>query len=420
MIPLYAGEAASRVLQDRLSVPFQSETAVSKAVSEVITQVQTQGDGALTALAQKFGDTIRPEGFRLTPAEIDAAIQRVPEDTKAVLTHAAQNINAFAQAVMANIKPFQLNQPGFQVGMDYRPVERVACYVPGGRYPLPSTALMTALTAKAAGVSEVLILCPKLVDEVIYAGHLAGVSAFYQLGGAQAVAAVAFGTQSLPKVDMLVGPGNAYVTEAKRQLQGILGIDMLAGPSEVTLIADETANPDWVALDLLAQAEHDPDARVYLLTTSASLGETVGQKVLEYHQQLQLPAFVLDALKASAILVFETLDACVNASNQIAPEHLEVHVADPMALKAKLTDYGAVFLGHQACVPHGDYLAGPNHTLPTAKTARFSGSLSPLTFLRAQTWFYPEGDITRLSQDTVHFAQLEGLTAHAASAQARL
>lgn len=419
MIPVLTCDTLPDELKKAVYLDHMDDDRLSQSVREIVRQVRYEGDQALKALAERFGDP-HPKKLMLDDPEVKAAIDRIPSETKTVLTRAAENIRCFAQAIMDQCRPVSLDRDGFQVGMDYKPVSRVACYVPGGRYPLPSTALMTAMTARVAGVEDIWILSPVLKDEVLYAGSLSGVSGFYQLGGAQAVAAVAFGTASIDPVDMIVGPGNAYVTEAKRQLQGIIGIDMLAGPSEVAIIADNGANPHWLALDMLAQAEHDPNARAYLFTNSSDLAHQVKDWIERLKQDMALPEFLRESMDHSAIYVFPSLEHCVDASNVLAPEHLELQVSDPVALKSKLTHYGALFMGYAATVPFGDYMAGPNHTLPTGRTARFAGGLTPLTFLRPQSWIKPGSAITSLAEDTYQFATLEGLVAHAQAAKARL
>jgi histidinol dehydrogenase len=279
---------------------------------------------------------------------------------------------------------------------------------------------MTVTTAKVAGVPEIILVSPRLCDEVIVAGHLAGATAFYQLGGAQAIAALALGTETIQSVDVIAGPGNAYVTEAKRQLQGTVGIDMLAGPSEVGIIADAQANPRWVAMDLLAQAEHDPMARAYLMTDSMVLAEAVQQAMVSLMDEITLPGFLAESIHESAILVLDSLEQCAEVANQMAPEHLQLNIADPPCLRPLLLNYGALFVGYRATVPFGDYMAGPNHTLPTGRTARFCGGLTPLTFLRPQSWIeVPAGGGKRLARETADFAALEGLHGHAAAAKFR-
>ncbi len=421
MIPVYQGVEAVVQLQRIQQQTMQSENAtIYETVKNIIEQVRDGGDAALCQFCEEFGDPIL-DGFILSPAQVQTAVEQVPTETRELLHRAAQNIRMFGEAIMRSVQPSRLTHDGFSVGLDWRPVERVACYAPGGRYPLPSTALMTAITAQVAGVPEICIVSPDLQPATVYAGILAGVTQFYSLGGAQAVAALAYGTASISTVDMLVGPGNAYVTEAKRQLQGIIGIDMLAGPSEVAIIADAQAKPEWVALDLLAQAEHDPNARAYLLTDSPSLAEQTQQALQAMiRQHPNLPAYLRESADWGSIFVLRSIPHCIDSVNTLAPEHLELLVVDPLSLKESLKHYGTLFMGYHTPVPVGDYMAGPNHTLPTGRTARFSGALNPMTFLRPQGWIHTSAETTSLLADTRNFAQLEGLTAHALSAGCRI
>jgi histidinol dehydrogenase len=379
--------------------------------------VRLRGDEAIASFAGRFGD--KPPRAVPCGGEILAS-SKLPDKTKHVLASAAERIKKFAEQVMSLARPVSVAYSEYNVGFEFKPVARAACYIPAGRYPLPSTALMTAVTAKVAGVKEVVIFSPDLRDEILYAGALAGIDQFYEIGGAQAVAAAAYGTDTIMPVDIIVGPGNAFVTEAKRQVFGDIGIDMLAGPSEIAIIADGGANPKWIALDLLSQAEHDPNARAYLLTTDEVLAKQVAAEIETAFVRLALPDFVKLSLEKSAILKLPTLDACVQAANRIAPEHLHLHVAEPESLKPLLTNYGALFMGYNATVPYGDYMAGPNHTLPTSRAARFSGGLNPFIFLRGQSWLKVDAPAPELAELTAAFADLEGLTAHSAAASARI
>lgn len=418
LLPIYHGPEAQTFLTQLKQPQLAADTTVQQRASDIIQKVRHSGDMALREICQQLGDAM-PTILSPDHATVQTAMVDLPAQTKTVMDRAAQRIIRFAQAMVDRIGPITVSDTAIQSGVRFQPIHHVACYVPGGRYPLPSTALMTTLTAKAAGVPEITLISPKLGPEVLYAGQLAGVTRYIQLGGAQAVAAMAFGTETIPQAAMVVGPGNAYVTEAKRQLQGLIGIDGLAGPSEVVIIADDTANPNWVAADLIAQAEHDPDARTYLLTPSATLAQAT-QAAL--HQQLAsgaYPEFIQHSLTASGALVLGDIAQCCAAANQLAPEHLELMVNHPESIMAKLTDFGAMFCGHQTPVPIGDYMAGPNHTLPTARAARFSGGLTPLTFLRPQTWMQVTGNDTQIFEDAGVFADLEGLTGHAQSARLR-
>ncbi len=416
MIPILYGDEA---LNFKPIHDEEIESEIENRVKEIIASVRKDKDAALKHWAKKLNDKVS-DNWLLDSDSMDVACKRLPQESKDVLEIAANRIQKYATAVMELIKPVTVENETFQTGMDFKPVQRVACYVPSGRYPLPSTALMTAMTARVAGVKEICICTPSVCDEIIYAAILCGVGEIYQIGGAQAAAAVAFGTQTVKRADMLVGPGNAYVTEAKRQLQGQIGIDMLAGPSEIAIIADGGANPKWLALDLLSQAEHDPGARAYLFTDNNEIAEATAKEIELCLAKLELPEFVKDSIKFNSILVLPSLSKCVDKANELAPEHLQLQVKEPDSLKPGLLNYGALFMGYYASVPHGDYMAGPNHTLPTGGAARYSGALNPLVFLRAQSWMKSRDKADHLGRETAQFAKLEGLTAHAAAALCRI
>jgi histidinol dehydrogenase len=435
-MPVYEGERARNWIESNLGQgrgPNVDQSAgrgksfnsgknekVLQTVSEIIATVGSDGDAGLNAIAMRLGDKA-PQKVILDAAAIASLEGRLPAETKAVLTAAAANIRRFGQAVVSAFTNVSLDFGEYSAGFEMRPVRRAACYIPGGRYPLPSTALMTAITASVAGVQNICIVSPKLCDEILYAGTLAGVSEFHQIGGAQAVAAMALGTETIEAADLIVGPGNAYVTEAKRQLFGKVGIDMLAGPSEVAIIADSGAKPKWLALDLLAQAEHDPDSRVYLLTDCKQIAQDVAALMPGLIKTLAgLPDYIGSVLAASAIIVLPSLSDCARVSDLIAPEHLELQVAAALDIKKLVTNYGALFMGYTATVPFGDYVAGPNHTLPTNRSARFAGGLSPLTFMRGQSWLDVKDGAVGLASTTAAFAAIEGLLAHEAAARARL
>jgi histidinol dehydrogenase len=421
-------DAETFVTAQQKASPFldasPQQVTCQQTVASIIADVRTRGDAVLYELATKFGDSLQPQ----QPIAIDAqtianAVARVPEATKQTLQAAAANIRAFGQLMMDSLpqQPQTMAQQGYQANFVLHPVQSVGCYVPAGRYPLVSSALMTAVTAQVAGVPTVVLACANPADEILYVAQLLGIQQVYRMGGAQALAAFAFGTKQIPQVDMVVGPGNQYVNEAKRQLQGTVGIDMLAGPSEVVVLADDTANPHWVAADLLAQAEHDPDARVYLVTPSIALAEAIQPILVEKIETLGLPSFLAESsLANSAILVFETdTTACINATNALAPEHLQLHGETFTALQQELLHYGTLFTDAHSTVAFGDYVAGPNHTLPTGRSARFSSSLSPLTFLRVQNQVVVTQPNPYLSQLTTAMAKLEGLKAHGYSATLR-
>lgn len=402
----------------------EAQKACEKTVSTIIADVRTRGDAVLYELATRFGDSLQPEQPIKIEAEIIAqASNRVSEEAKNTLKEVAKNIESFGKLMMNSLPkvPQTMAQNGYEASFSFKPVQSAMCYVPAGRYPLVSSALMTAVTAKTAGVPFVAIACANPADEILYVAQLLGIDAVYRVGGAQALAAFAFGTQQIPQVDMIVGPGNAYVNEAKRQLQGTVGIDMLAGPSEVVVVADESANPEWVASDLMAQAEHDPDARVYLVTPSLALAEALQPILAKRLVELNLPSFLVESsLAQSAILVFENdVPACIEATNALAPEHLQLHGDVFTNQLDHFLHYGAVFTSENATVAHGDYVAGPNHTLPTGRSARFSSGLSPLTFLRVQNQVRVNKPNVYLSQHTQAMAGFEGLIAHGYSAKIR-
>ncbi len=423
--PVLQGAAAHAWLQAQHSQgAVGMDATLEAAVASTLAQVKTEGDSALYAMAQRFGDSLQPhQPIALTPAEREAAMAQVPEAIKATLQEAAANIRAYAEQLMAGqTLSHQWQHPqGYQLGYHLRPVASVGCYIPAGRYPLVSTVLMTTLSAKAAGVPHVVVACGNPPPEVVYAAHLAGVETIYRLGGAQAMAAMAYGTAQVAPVAMVVGPGNKYVNEAKRQLIGTVGIDMLAGPSEVLVVADDTAPPELIAADLLAQAEHDADARALLMTTSLPLAQAVQAALAKQLAQLELPDYVSqESLPNSALLVLEDEATCINEANRWAPEHLELMGPTVEAQAEAFTSYGTLFVGPHAAVAHGDYMAGPNHTLPTNHGAAFASALSPLSYLRVQNWAKVAAPNAYLNRHTQAFATLEGLTAHAYSAQVRL
>jgi histidinol dehydrogenase len=403
--------------------PREAETTA--IVQGIIQAVRTQGDAALYELAQQFGDALTPsEPIRISDEAIKVACKRIPEEKRLILDEAMRNIHAFCELMMESLpvgSTVEHRHPsGYQCGFRLQPVEKVACYVPAGRYPLVSSAMMTSITAQVAGVKKRIMLCANPADEILYVAQRSGIEAVYRVGGAQALAAVAFGTQQAPKMDMVVGPGNRFVNEAKRQLIGRIGIDMLAGPSEVLLIADESADPAFLASDLIAQAEHDPDARCILLTPSQAIANAIEAEITPIINLLELPDFVAESsLATSAIVVLDDLEGCIRLSNELAPEHLHLHGDSIVLRQAELLHYGSLFVGEYATVAHGDYCAGPNHTLPTNGSARFSSSLSPLAFLRVQNTLTVPKTNPYLNELTAHLANMESLSGHAYSALLR-
>ncbi|MET0851601.1 MAG: histidinol dehydrogenase, partial [Candidatus Rokuibacteriota bacterium] len=372
------------------------------------------------------GVRLEPAGLPVTEAEMDAAARQVAPETMAALAYAAGRIEAFHRAAMPRSWSMT-DAAGSRLGQDVRPLDRVGIYVPGGRAAYPSTVLMTAVPARVAGVREIVLVSPPgrdgaLSPVVLAAARLAGVTEAYRIGGAQAVAALAYGTATVRRVDKIVGPGNVYVTLAKARVFGEVGIDMLAGPSEVLVIADEGADPTLAAADLLAQAEHDPMARAVLVTPSERLADRV---VAETQRQLgDLPRreIAAAALAANgAVVLVAGLGEAVELANRLAPEHLELLVADPEALLPRVRHAGAVFLGAATPEVVGDYVAGPDHVLPTAGTARFSSALSTEDFVkRLSVIRYSAEGLEEAWPHLAELARVEGLAGHATAASVRM
>lgn len=401
--------------------------AVQQAVANVLLQVKRRGDDALRDLTRQFDRVDRPSPL-VSPEEKAAAWKEVPEAAIRDLEFAATRLREFARLQLEAMSETEKEVlPGVYVGHRLLPVASAAVYVPGGRYPLPSTALMGVIPAREAGVERVVACSPPdarggINPYTMVAMQIAGADEIYCLGGAQAVAALAYGTESIPAVDMIVGPGNQYVTEAKRQVAGTVAIDFLAGPSEVLVIADETARPAYVAADLLAQCEHDPQARATLVTTSRELASEVEAELNSRLAVLPTAEVTRAAWEANGqVYLVANLEEAAALANEAAPEHLEVHVADWSGLLPLLRNYGSLFLGEMAAEVFGDYGAGPNHILPTMGTARFTGGLWAGMFVKVVTHQRLTAEGAKvLAPVAYRLATLEGLAAHAAAAQVRL
>ena len=398
---------------------------VAERVDAILEQVRRDGDAALLELSERF-DGVRPDPLRVPEADLQAAWTATPSDLQDALRLAHRRILDFHQQQ----KPVDLAVTGVhgeRLGRRWRPVERAGLYVPGGRASYPSTVLMNAVPATVAGVKRLVMVTPpgpegRVNQTVLAAAHLAGVREIYRVGGAQAIAALAYGTESIPRVDVISGPGNLYVTLAKKAVYGRVAIDSLAGPSEVLVIADHTANPDHVAADLLAQAEHDPLAAAILLTTSESLAAAVPAALNAQLAGHPRAAITLQALNDwGLIVVCESLEQAATLSDRFAPEHLELQVERPEPLAERIQHAGAIFLGSWTPEAVGDYLAGPNHTLPTSGTARFAGALSVETFLRHTSLIQFNRQALEATGGAVTtLADSEGLHSHAESVRRRL
>jgi histidinol dehydrogenase len=391
------------------------------AVREICARVRTEGDSALADYGERF-DGWRPspdDGLQVSQQEIDGALRRLAPGDRAALEFAARRIRQFHET--QTFEPVA-GTPGLKLLT--RPVRRAGVYVPGGRAAYPSTLLMGAIPARVAGVREVVVATPPATDgsvpvAVLAAAAVAGVDAVYRVGGAQAIAALAYGTAAIPRVDVLVGPGNVYVMLAKKEVFGAVGIDSLAGPTEILIVADAGARPDFIAADLASQLEHDPMAWAVLVTDSTSLADRVEEEFASLVAGLER-ADVISAAHCCVIVVAD-LDEAMQVANDFAPEHLELIAADPAPLAAKVENAGAVFVGPYAPVSLGDYVAGPNHTLPTAGAARFSSPLGVYNFLkRTSVASLNRGDLEMLREACVALANLEGLTAHAHAVEVRL
>ena len=402
-----------------------SKINVEKTVSEIIENVKENGDKALFEYCEKF-DGARLSSLLVSKDEIDKALNEVDEKFISVLKKAAANIRKFHEKQVRT--SFIINdENGIVTGQKIIPVDRAGLYVPGGTAAYPSTVLMDAIPAKIAGVKEVVMVTPPNADGkvnpvILAAAHIAGIDKIFKVGGAQAIAALAYGTNSIPKADKIVGPGNAYVAEAKKQVFGLVSIDMIAGPSEILIVADDTVNPKYAAADLLSQAEHDKMASAVLVTTSFEVAKKVCDEI-----EIQLPNLERAEIARVSIddngkiIVADNINEAIEIANEIAPEHLELCVDNPFDYLDSIRHAGSVFMGKNCPEALGDYLAGPNHTLPTSGTAKFSSPLSVDDFVKKMQYTYYTADaLKRCAYDVAYFAEKEGLTAHAKSAVVRL
>lgn len=409
-----------------LGLKREDSPDVDAAVADIIADVRARGDRAVIDLTAKFDRlALTPEGLAFSQDEIDAHLADVPAAEREALELAADRIRAYHERQMPEDARWT-DPSGAELGWRWTPVSAAGLYVPGGLASYPSSVLMNAIPAKVAGVERLVITCPTpggaVNPLVLLAARLAGVDTVYRIGGAQAIAALAYGTATITPVDKITGPGNAFVAAAKRRVFGKVGIDMIAGPSEILVIADETANPDWVAIDLLSQAEHDQSAQALLLTPS----ETVARKVMEAVEARLQTLARRDIAGPSwrdygTVIITRDLAEAAELSNRVAPEHLELCVEDPDALSLLITHAGAIFLGSWTPEAIGDYVGGPNHVLPTARSARFSSGLSVMDFLKRTTLakMTPEA-LRAIGPAAETLAKSESLEAHGLSVRARL
>lgn len=417
----------AQVLKALERSPAETPSEIHHQVEEILLAVRTRGDAAVLELTERFdGVRLAASELAVTAGQFETAEGAIGDDTARALRYAAQRIDAFHRH--ASPRSWWVEDAnGSLLGQQVRPLERVGIYVPGGRAAYPSTVLMTAVPARVAGVAEIVLVSPPAVDKslnaaVLAAARIAGVTEAYRVGGAQAIAALVYGTETIPRVDKIVGPGNIYVTLAKSKVFGQVGIDMLAGPSEVVVVAADGANAEWIAADLLAQAEHDPMARPLLLTPAASLLERVARALKEQLAGLVRGAIAAKSLETNGALVLtRDLPEALAIANALAPEHLELHVGEPFSLLPQVRHAGAIFFGHHTPEVVGDYVAGPNHVLPTGGTARFSSGLGVEDFVkRSMLLHYSPRGLEEAWPYIEALTRVEGLHAHGAAAKVRL
>lgn len=397
---------------------------VTSAVTDILNNVKQNGDDAVREYTLKF-DGHMPSKFEISREEIDSSPDKCDRDFILALYKAADNIRDFhaRQKQQSWLEP---KQNGVILGQRIRGLKRVGVYVPGGTAAYPSSVLMNVIPAKIAGVKEIVMVTPPQKDgtanpDILAAAKIAGVDRVFLMGGAQAVAALAYGTQSVPKVDKIVGPGNIFVATAKKLLYGTVDIDMIAGPSEILIVADKSANPKFLAADLMSQAEHDKMASAILLTTSEETANETAKELSRQMQTLERRGIIEQSLNDfGAIIVCKDISEAVDFANELAPEHLELAVENPMEYIGRVDNAGSVFLGHYSPEPLGDYFAGPNHVLPTSGTARFFSPLSVDSFIKKSSFiYYTEPALSEAKDDIIKLAETEGLTAHANSIKVR-
>lgn len=420
-------ETKNNILQDLLKRSPNNYSQYEAVVNDIIENVKTKKDQAVFDYTLQFDKyQLTRETVCVTREEIQEAYEKMDQALVEVLRRSAENIRAFHAKQLRN-SWFDAKEDGTILGMKITPIAKAGVYVPGGKAAYPSSVLMNVIPAKVAGVKEIIMTTPpgadgKVNPGTLVAADIAGVDAIYKVGGAQAVAAMAFGTESIPKVDKITGPGNIFVALAKKAVYGYVSIDSIAGPSEILVLADETANPGYVAADLLSQAEHDELASAILITTSSELAEQVSVYVEKFTAQLERSAIIRQSLdNYGYILLAQSMEEAVDTANEIASEHLEILTKNPFDIMTRIRNAGAIFLGEYSSEPLGDYFAGPNHILPTNGTAKFFSPLNVDDFIKKTSIIsYSKEALEKVHQDIELFAQSEGLTAHANSIKVRM
>ncbi|MFA6989463.1 MAG: histidinol dehydrogenase, partial [Candidatus Gastranaerophilaceae bacterium] len=383
------------------------------SVAEIIKDVKERGDEALRDYSKKFGDG-EIKNIELSEKEIQDAFDKVDVETKNSIIFSVENVKTFAQAQLNALKEIEIDINGSTLGHEIIPLERTGAYVPGGNYPLPSSAIMSCVPAKVSGVKEVIVCSPKIQPATIVAAKLSGADRIFKVGGVQAIAAMAYGTKSIPSVDKITGPGNKFVTAAKKHVYGVCGIDFLAGPSEVMIIADETANSKFIAADILAQAEHDADASACLITNSKNLANEILENIQKFLLNLQTREIAKRALENSLIILIDDLEDACEIADKKAPEHLEICFKNAFEQKNRFKNYGSLFIGNYSAEVFGDYCSGTNHVLPTNGVARYNGGLSVFDFIKIQTYQLVTENSAKnfLAENASILAKTEGLMAH--------
>lgn len=390
-------------------------------VDSVLYNVKKYGDKAVREYSKKFGDGDLAD-FEVSKEEIEKAVTETPEEILEAIKISIKNVKTFAEKQFSILKDVELHLDKYSViGHKVVPLERIGAYVPGGRYPLPSSAVMSVVPAKVAGVKEVIVCSPKIQEVTIAAAHMAGADRIFRVGGVQAIGAMAYGTETIPAVDKITGPGNSYVTAAKKAVYGECGIDFLAGPSEVMIIADETAVAEYVTADILAQLEHDVEACAYLVTTSESLARHVIHEKKEFVKALKTKEIIQKSLENFYVIIVEDIEQAIEIANRKAPEHLEICFKGAEEEAEKFRNYGSLFVGNYSAEVFGDYCSGTNHILPTNRVARYSGGLSVFDFVKIQTYQNISHKTVKsyLSKTASIIAKTEGLWAHKLSADVR-
>jgi len=425
MVRIIKKDKIQNFIEDLQKRNAQDYNNVYEIVDAILEDVKTNKDAALKKYTYEF-DKVYIENLEVTQEEINEAFNTIDEKLLGTIKKAKQNIETFHLKQKRNGYQYKTEGKDILIGQIVNPIEKVGIYIPGGKAAYPSTVLMNAIPAKIAGVKEIIMITPPqkdgtVKDSILVAASLAGVDRIFKVGGAQGVAALAYGTESIPKVYKITGPGNIFVAAAKRRISGFVGIDMIAGPSEILIVADEKANPEFIAADMISQAEHDEMAASILITYSLSLAEKVVKELKKQVKELERNEIIEKSLiNQGAIIIADSMKQCIDLANEIGPEHLELLTTNPFELYKSIKNAGAIFLGEYSPEPVGDYFAGPNHTLPTSSTAKFSSALSVDDFIKKTSLiYYSKKALEESSEDIVRFAENEGLTGHANAVKIR-